>query len=386
MSDSLAQTSDSFIVEYTDFVPTKMIGLTPEEKTVPTNSNQTPAPNGQVAAAQTYKIVPINYNYGSEESPRLENFYLQLPAMKCFGGITAKPNMQGRLEYSLYCPLPQSDPTLKQCAEVLHEVYMSSARIIGHYKKELKLLHFVENDPKVSGYENRLVHYPKDKITQELIPGKTPALYLKLVNRTSGSYTNQTLFTGIDGKSIDWKLLYNVDMTIIPLFHIERIYRGSTTSLQAKTISAIVLNIEQKGSTSLQLGTISRVLSNNPSMLDKFRSQIESLTHDKQDQLVSSSSTTSDSDTFVSKLSRVEMMSNNEDDGQSTEESNKPTMHKLNLGSSLPSNTFTSQLPAHSAQTSSGTSVPSLPSMPTMPSMIPNVSMPVRPSARTTLN
>lgn len=372
---------DNCIVEYTDFDPLKMIGLTPEEKAIPTSN--VPGGTSQISVPQKYMIVPINYNYGTDEKPRLDNLYLQLPAMKCFGGITAKPNQQGRLEYGLYCPLPQSDPSLKKCVEILHNVYMASARIIGQHKQALKMVHFDDKNPQVSGYDNKLVFRSKDKLTNEPIEGKTPSLYPKLVNRSSGKYVDQTIFTGMDGKPLDWKLLYNVDMVLIPLYHVDRIYRGgNTTSLQVKMISAVVLSIEKKGSTSLQMNTINRYVNSNPLILDKFKSQLEVLTYENQDQLLSSNT-----DQTATKLVQLEKTNSPyQNESESSEdcnnfESSKPTMHRLNLQhqnsqSSLPQ---TQQMPSFATTPS----LPAMPSMPSMPSMIPNVNLPVRPSLRT---
>jgi len=154
------------------------------------------------------------------------------------------------------------DATYKACAELIYK-----------NRAALKLPHFMKENPEGSNFKHP-VYYPRDKVTLEIIPGKSPSMYLQLSARKD----SRTMFCGLDEKPISWDLLKNVQMSFIPLVHFEKIYvGGGKPSLQMKLVSGIVTSVMSKSSVVRQKSTIERLRQAKPELFDNVSKQLEDL-------------------------------------------------------------------------------------------------------------
>ena len=287
--------------DYTEVVASKLLANAPEIKSIP---NQ---------PGQSFQQIALNYNYGTDEAPIIDDCFVQLPPVHSTG-ILEKPDPQnGKTSYSMYVPFSLTDSKHLTYIEKHNALYMRSAEHIFHYKGPLKMPHFNAQNPEVSLYKNPL-YFPLDKTTGERIPGKNPSMYFKLIKRGVGNNENKTLFTipsrDKTGKPtlepIDWSLLYNVDMVMIPLVQYEKVYiGGGKPSLQLKIVSAIVLDIKPRGSTSRQQSTANTIITEDPDLANKLSEQIAKLTAERQDTLSAPSLSTASTNAPSSSLPQI---------------------------------------------------------------------------------
>ena len=256
-------------VKYSEVDAQKISCGNPEEKTVP---NQ-PA---------KYNQLVLNYNYGTEEEPRIDNLYIQLPAVKSTG-IQEQPGVEGRVAYSMYVPLPLGDPSIKGFVTKFQDCYKRIADLLETVKGFVKMPKFKASDPEGTNFKNP-IYWPLDSSSGEVIKGKNPSMYLKLIKRGSGMYEEKTLFTDLRGNPIDWKLLYNVDMLMVPLVQLEKLYiSGGKASLQVKLVSVVVKEVHARGTVTRQQSTIDEILSSEPDAAMKLEQQINQLLSDRSD-------------------------------------------------------------------------------------------------------
>jgi hypothetical protein len=130
----------------------------------------------------------------------------------------------------------------------------------------------MKENPEACGFKHP-VYYPRDKVTLEIVPGKSPSLYLALSIRKDA----KTMFCGLDEQPISWDLLKNVSMSFVPLVQFEKIYvGGGKPSLQMKLVSAVVTSVVSKSSLVRQKSTIER-LKQSRELCDTVARQIEAL-------------------------------------------------------------------------------------------------------------
>jgi hypothetical protein len=231
---------------------------TPTEKPIP-NTNQ------------KYTEISIDYNYGTKDKPFLGQFYIELPEVVSNYGITVS-DLNGKKKSSIQISLPLTNDDSKSIIEGINKVYMSAAENIYNNKGILRMKHFNKENPEASNFKNP-IFYPRDKVNFEIIPGKSPNIYIPLLERG----TNRTTFCDLRENILPWKYLSNVEMKLIPLIQIEKIYLGVKPSLQYKMISCVVTSIVSKSSLILQKGTISSLKDKNPELVNVLDSQIDAL-------------------------------------------------------------------------------------------------------------
>lgn len=256
----------SMFVDYTDVVPQNIGCTSPEEKQVPKQPSK-------------YHQVTLNYNFGTEKEPMLDNFLLQLPPVRSTG-ITEKDELDGRKSYSMYVPLTLNDDKVRLFLQKFQECYKRTAELLGSVKTQVKMFKFDPNNPGEGMHIYRHpIYWPIDKTTGEVINGKNPSMYLKLVKRGSGIYEEKTLFTGLNQQEISWDYLINVDMVFIPLVHVEKLYigAGGKATLQLKVVSAVVKEIYARNTVSKQMATIDQLISSDSSAVSKFEEQLNKL-------------------------------------------------------------------------------------------------------------
>jgi hypothetical protein len=235
------------------------------------NISQKTVPN--VNPPSVYNEIAIEYNYGDAENQLRSPFLWELPEVSTSIGIS-ESDIGGRKKFSIPISLnPASNEEHKKCITLMDATYKACAELIYKNRAALKLPHFMKENPEGSNFKHP-VYYPRDKVTLEIIPGKSPSMYLQLSARKD----SRTMFCGLDEKPISWDLLKNVQMSFIPLVHFEKIYvGGGKPSLQMKLVSGIVTSVMSKSSVVRQKSTIERLRQAKPELFDNVSKQLEDL-------------------------------------------------------------------------------------------------------------
>lgn len=272
--------SENAYISYKDFKVENLSGNSVETKNIP---NQT----------GTYNVIPLSYKYPNNITTDL---YMEFPMCRSRGVVKKveenKNTGKTRVTYSCMVKFSISDKEHIECIEKIKELHKGAAKIVAQHKGRLGMYDFDPERP--GGLFKNPVYFPRDKATGNIIKGRDPSMWLKMIT----IQTEKTLFTkpfmnakgDIVGEPIDWELLENVEMKFIPLIKFEKIYNGGgKASLQCKLASAIVLEVHKAGTITRQLKTISSLLKNNPSMISTIEDQLSQLQMDKQDELLSNS-------------------------------------------------------------------------------------------------
>jgi hypothetical protein len=263
------------------------------------NISQKTVPN--VNPPSVYNEIAIEYNYGEVDNQLRAPFLWELPEVTTTIGIS-ESDIGGRKKFSIPISLnPGTNEEHKKCISLMDATYKTCAELIYKNRAALKLPHFMKENPEGSGFKHP-VYYPRDKVSLEIIPGKSPSMYLPLSIRKD----SKTMFCGLDEKPISWDLLKNVQMTFIPLVHFEKIYvGGGKPSLQMKLVSGIVTSVMSKSSVVRQKSTIDRLRQSKPELFENVSKQIEDLRLTSSDSLLTTTTTTTGT---------------NEEEGESVEE------------------------------------------------------------------
>jgi len=252
---------DSQIVKIETLNPANIIFNSPVEKPIPGTDNK-----------QKYQEMSIEYNYGTPERPYRGSFYVECgEVVSSYGIVTSELN--GRKKRSLQIALPLSSPAAQSIIDGCEKIYKACANVIYQNKTILKLPYFNKDQPEASQFKNP-IYFPRDKMTLEIIEGKSPNMYMTLAERGP----NKTTFCDLNENILPWELLENVEMKMIPLIHFEKIYVGANKpSLQMKLISAVVTSVVSKGKMIRQKGTIEALKSTNPDLVNALGAQIQAL-------------------------------------------------------------------------------------------------------------
>jgi hypothetical protein len=267
---------------YTDFTVSRLSCTPSEQKTIPgTGPQSKPA-----SPPQYYYQIPLMYNFGTQENRILNDFLFEGCELETNFGIQSKPSQSGRVEHSIMCRFDLNNKEHVSFIESIGNIHAGCAYILSQMKGQVKLYNFNPEMAEATGLKNP-VYRARDELTGEVIQGRSPSIFLKLFNRGKGTMTEQTLFTGLDGKPISWTLLQGVEMKFIPLIHVKRIYvGGGKASIQMEVLSAIVTCVRARNTTSRQLGTIQRLQHDNPELADTVAAQLAKLSLDRQDQML----------------------------------------------------------------------------------------------------
>ena len=210
----------------------------------------------------SYNDIKIHYNYGTAAEPVISDLFLELPPVVATGIRTKEEDSQGKngpykkMTHQMMLKLdltnPETRADIQKALDKLDEVHARACQLLAASKGKLKMYDF---DPlRPGGVFKNPVNWPRDEVTGEKVKGKSPVLWPKL----RSFKTNKTLFTDLDGHIVDWKLLTDVDITLVPLLHFEKIYIGAKASLQVYLASAIILKIAAAGTQSRQVSTMDR--------------------------------------------------------------------------------------------------------------------------------
>ncbi len=235
------------------------------------NISQKTVPN--VNPPSVYNEIAIEYNYGDSTNQLRAPFLWELPEVTTSLGIS-ESEIGGKTKFSIPISLsPNTNPEHKQVIDLMDATYRTCAELIFKNRAQLKLPHFMKENPEGSNFKHP-VYFPRDKVTLEVIPGKSPSLYLPLSVRKD----SRTMFCGLDEKPIAWDLLKNVQMSFIPLIQFEKIYvGGGRPSLQMKLVSAVVTSVVSKSSVVRQKSTIERLRAAKPELFENVTKQVQEL-------------------------------------------------------------------------------------------------------------
>ena len=234
------------------------------------NIAQKTVPN--VQPPSVYNEIALEYNYGNTENQVRSPFLFELPEVTTTIGIS-ESDIGGRKKFSIPISLNTTNEEHKKCIQLMDATYKACTELIHKNRAALKLPHFMKENPEGSGFKHP-VYYPRDKVTLEIVPGKSPSMYLQLSIRKD----SRTMFCGLDEKPISWDLLKNVQMSFIPLIHFEKIYvGGGKPSLQMKLVSGVVTSVVSKSSVVRQKSTIERLRQAKPELFENVNKQLEDL-------------------------------------------------------------------------------------------------------------
>ena len=238
----------------------------------------------------SYNEIKLHYNYGTPEEPIISDLFLELPAITATGirskeeETTGKSGAYKKQSHSMMFKMeltnPETRADMQKSLDKLDELHAKACQILAASKGKLKMYDF---DPlRPGGVFKNPVSWPRDEVTGEKVKGKSPVLWPKL-----RSFKNQkTLFTDLNGNIVDWKLLVDVDVTLVPLLHFEKIYIGSKASLQVYLASAIILKIAAAGTQSRQVSTMDRLKAKyGAGLADTLESELAELRMARQDVL-----------------------------------------------------------------------------------------------------
>jgi hypothetical protein len=228
-----------------------------------------------------YTNIPLLYNVGSDEKKLLADLLFEYPVVKTERGIQSEIGKQsGKMEHSVMIRFDLSSDDQNKCLVALDQLYRGSAYIVNTYKGVAGLPFFNPAAPEASGYENP-VYYARDQTTNEIVQGRAPSMFFKLFEYGKPGFVERTLFTGLDGKPIDWSLLRNVEMKFIPLVQFKAIFLGTKKKMQVELKSAIVTDIKACSSMSRQIDTLKQA-SSDPDQINTFQAQISKLENDRK--------------------------------------------------------------------------------------------------------
>lgn len=272
-------------VKYDEYTNKRLASTPAEKKTVPGTG---PSANPPSAEANYYNV-PIMYNYGTEDNKILDDFFLEGPALTSNGGIQIKPTQKGGEEYSIMVRLDANDVAHNRFIQCVNDLHWGASHVLATMKGTVKLHNFNHSTPQMceaTGFKNP-IYRARDEVTGEPIAGRSPSMFMKLFKRGKPPMEERTLFTGIDGKNIPWPLLTGVDLKFQPLLHVKRIYvGGGKASLQMEMVSAIVLGVKARNSTTRQTATIDKYAQESPEMVDALSAQVASLMSSRQDMML----------------------------------------------------------------------------------------------------
>lgn len=264
---------------YENFNRTHVQATEPKQRTITTAQGQ-----------QTYHEIPIQYNYGTDEAPIIDSCFIELPMVKTNGGIVCKKEEKKsrnpgdphyiKESYSMMFIFDLQNKDCVECLQKLDDLHRGVAHAIAPHKTKIGKPYFDPNNPEATGLRNP-VYYKMDQLTNERVKGRNPTMWMKMNHWKN----NKTLFTDLNGNPIDWSLIVDVEAQIIPLIHIEKVYSGSTTSIQMKMVSGVITDIAPINTRSRQVNTLARLKEKYSGLADTVASQLAQLRMEKQDVL-----------------------------------------------------------------------------------------------------
>jgi len=330
--------SDEAYVTFEQFDINKLNGSSPKTDSFVDKTGQT----------IKWSDISLSYNYGTNEKPMVTDLYIELPLMKARGlkdNSKETENKNGekytKMAFSQMLTFDMSDDDQIRALKTFQDLHSRCSHILAGtpWAREND---FDPNRP--GGQFKSKVYFPRDDVTKEIINGKNPTIWLDL---KSGGY-NRTLYTDLNGNPIDWNLLKNVNLELVPMIHVEKIRLSAKNTYKMYLASAIVTKITPAGTVSRQKTTLERLKQKYGAKLqDQVEDQLAQLRLNRQNELAAEtmdSPQLPDSNTILDKgtIDRIEDVSSSETLQDFL--SGPPSMSRVNLPSTqqtslkLPSN------------------------------------------------
>ena len=240
--------------------------------------------NGKI----NYKEIPLQYNYGTPEHPIIDACFFEFPEVSSYGGIVCKKEdpkpsaKEGdppyiKESYAIMFTFNLQDAESVACLQKLDDMHKGTCQVLAKHKGKVGMYSFNPEHP--GEIYKHPIYYKIDPVSCERVVGRNPTIWVKL----NVWKNNKTLFTDVNGNPIDWTLLSDVEVKMIPLIHVEKIYiGGGKASLQLKLHSAIVTDIVPINTRSRQTTTLDR-LKNKKGLADSVSSQLAQMRMERQD-------------------------------------------------------------------------------------------------------
>ena len=265
------------LVTFEQFNPSNLTGSEPIPKEIQTDKG-----------AVKYNDIKLSYNYGTPSDPIINDLFLELPEVDVLrfkyteepatgkNGPYTKKTAAMMISFDLTDPATRNDT--QSALDKLDGLHLAASQCIGTYKGKLKMHSFDAANPG-SSFGNP-VYWQRDDASGLPIKGTNPSLWVNLK-----CYSGKTLFTDLNGQVVDWKLLENTNIKMLPLIHIEKIFVGIKVTLKIHLASAIILKIIPAGSESRQTSTMDRLKAKYGGLADQVEAQLADLRMSRQDTL-----------------------------------------------------------------------------------------------------
>jgi uncharacterized coiled-coil protein SlyX len=245
-------------VSYEEFEPTKLRFGNIDTKTI------------KDSKGKNYYNVNLVYNYGTDEKPIFDEVLLEYPLLKSSKGIKEDDSF-GKIVWSINGVFEDTDEHTRFIGK-LTRAYEHLCSLLAASRGDLNRPDLTKEAVKL--FFKNPVYTPLDKQTGEPILGRRSSCFFKLIK---GSSLN-TLFTDLDAKPIDWKLLSEVEMEYQPVVQWPTIYvSGTLIRLQQKVLSAVVTKAVAINSETIQIRTIEKIKTEQPTKVDELRKQLSKL-------------------------------------------------------------------------------------------------------------
>ena len=255
------------VVTYNQFQPNKLKGSEPVFK------NPTPT--------ISFFDQKLSYNYGTDEQPIVQDVFVEgceLTAVNLKIEHVDKVGKNGpyvqekvAVMFSFDLSDDKTHPEVLGCLEFFKQLRSASGQHVYTYRNKIKKHEF---NPE-TGLKNP-VYEPRDDSGQ--LTGRSSSLWAKFHTYR----TNRTIISDLNGNAIDWKLLQNTEMRLIPVWHIEKNYIGAEPSIQIYLSSAILTSVKQGGPT-VSEERLEQVKQQNAGLADQVEAQLAALRMNVQD-------------------------------------------------------------------------------------------------------
>lgn len=214
-----------------------------------------------------HKLWRLNTVYDYEDGSAPREFKFEGPELTSRYGISQMTSAEGKVSYSIGCVLSRKDEVESQLIEFLGNFRSQNYKIVDSMKKDVGARDLGDNTFK------KMFHFKKD-VEDEATAD--PTWYINLF--WAGSY--KSLFTDLEEKPIDWKLLENATVKFIPVIVVKGITvlgGGKNVGIKMQMESAIVTSIEPLGTRSSQGDTIKKLLESRPDLAAQVASQLNNM-------------------------------------------------------------------------------------------------------------
>lgn len=273
------------LVNFRDFDPNLVIFNEPESREIPGGKG-------------SYSVFKIQYNFGTEKSPKINNLNIEYPEGYTSKGIIEQVNERGQCNYSMkYKPLSFDDADIwKQKMDRFQEACINFA-----YKKR-KVIEGLKPKTTKEILEDKMktIAYVPFDDDGEMKEDVLPSTYLNMhpgTDRYPGLRTKFSIVTGskiVGGKEIPitenlpWECLYNKNITHIPVMNFYRGYcNGVRLTLQnnvrRSTLSKLPEELEEYNIQQETAEKLLNKLKSNPEAFRLLQEQVLTMKNNSQE-------------------------------------------------------------------------------------------------------